>query len=256
MPLAHVLEPSPDFLRSCLVEGDSAQEARGRRNKHRALLISIAFQILVVAALVLFPLFTKGENIANRAIALPTIPYSPGRIHREHSQKPVDPSRGKPAPCRFCPPQSIPRTIVEHDPAPIGDVDALVGSPIPGIPEGRPVPGALPLIDAHRESPQPPLPPKERLRVSAAVIAARLVRRIEPIYPPIAVQTRREGRVELRAIISTDGSIESLEVVSGDPFFLQSALSAVRQWRYQPTLLNGQPVEVDTHVTVIYTLGH
>ena len=76
-----------------------------------------------------------------------------------------------------------------------------------------------------------------------------------PVYPPLARQLRREGRVELHAIIAMDGSIQALEVVSGDPLFLQSALAAVREWRYRPTILDGQPVEVDTHVTVIYTLS-
>jgi TonB family protein len=60
----------------------------------------------------------------------------------------------------------------------------------------------------------------------------------------------------LRALISTDGTIQSLQVVSGDPLFLQSALDAVRQWRYHPTILNGQPVEIDTFITVIYSLQH
>jgi outer membrane biosynthesis protein TonB len=60
--------------------------------------------------------------------------------------------------------------------------------------------------------------------------------------------------VELRAIIGADGSIESLEAVAGDPMFFQSALGAVRQWRYTPTLLNGQQVEVDTYITVIYNM--
>lgn len=83
-----------------------------------------------------------------------------------------------------------------------------------------------------------------------------LTRRIEPIYPKIAVQTRREGRVELHAIIGTDGTIQALQVVSGDVWFYQSAKDAVLQWRYKPTYLNNQPVEVDTTITVIYTLGH
>jgi protein TonB len=83
-----------------------------------------------------------------------------------------------------------------------------------------------------------------------------LVRRIEPVYPHIAIQLHREGRVELHAIIATDGSIQSLEVVSGDPLLIRSALDAVREWRYRPTLLNGQPVEVDTYITVVYTLSH
>ena len=60
--------------------------------------------------------------------------------------------------------------------------------------------------------------------------------------------------MELRAIIATDGTIQSLQVVSGDALFLQSALDAVRQWRYHPTILNGQPVEIETYITVIYTL--
>ncbi|GAC1702081.1 MAG: hypothetical protein NVS9B4_06600 [Candidatus Acidiferrum sp.] len=64
----------------------------------------------------------------------------------------------------------------------------------------------------------------------------------------------REGRVELHAIIATDGSIRSLQVVAGDPLFYPSALEAVSQWRYRPTVLNGQPVEVETIVTVIYSM--
>ena len=83
-----------------------------------------------------------------------------------------------------------------------------------------------------------------------------LIRRVEPVYPPLAIQIHREGRVELRAIIATDGTIRSLEIVSGDPIFYQSALEAVRQWHYKPTILNGQPVEIDTHITVIYTVSH
>ena len=71
----------------------------------------------------------------------------------------------------------------------------------------------------------------------------------------LAVQTHRTGRVELHAIISTDGTIQSLEVMDGDPQFVQSALDAVRQWRYRPTMLNGEPVEVDTSITVVYSLG-
>ncbi|MGC2526506.1 MAG: energy transducer TonB, partial [Candidatus Acidiferrum sp.] len=66
----------------------------------------------------------------------------------------------------------------------------------------------------------------------------------------------KEGQVELHAIISTDGTIRSLQVVSGDPLFLRSAIDAVGQWRYRPTVLNGQPVEIDTYITVIYSLQH
>ena len=69
------------------------------------------------------------------------------------------------------------------------------------------------------------------------------------------LQMHREGRVELHAIIATDGSIQALEVVSGDPLFYASALAAVREWHYRPTILDGQAVEVDTQISVIYTLS-
>ncbi len=97
---------------------------------------------------------------------------------------------------------------------------------------------------------------KERRSISEPAQMAQLIRRVEPIYPALAKQIQHEGRVELRAIISTAGTIESLEVLSGDPLFIQSALAAVREWRYRPTILNGRPIEVDTHITVIYTLSH
>jgi protein TonB len=85
---------------------------------------------------------------------------------------------------------------------------------------------------------------------------AMLIHRVEPVYPPLARQIHREGRVELRAIIGTDGTIQSLQVVTGDPMFLNSAIEAVQQWRYRPTILNGQPVEIDTYITVVYTMQH
>jgi len=245
MAAAPIPEERLGFLRDCLVEGDSAQEMRVRRNKRRALLISITVQILVVAALVLFPLFTKGENIAGRVVILPPVPYSPAKAHTS-GRTPTQPPRGKQNTCTFCF-HSIPPTIVMHDPGRTLQQTNGAGVDIPGAP--------VAVMDTHHEPPPPP-PPSKPIRVSEAVIAARLVHRVEPVYPPLAIQTRREGRVELHAIISKQGYVESLEVVSGDPFFIQSSLAAVREWRYQPTILDGQPIEVDTQITVIYTLTH
>jgi protein TonB len=82
-----------------------------------------------------------------------------------------------------------------------------------------------------------------------------LTRRVEPVYPTLMRQIGRSGQVELHAMIATDGSIQSLQVVSGDPGFYQSAMEAVRQWRYKPMILNGIPVEVDTFITVIYNIA-
>ena len=85
--------------------------------------------------------------------------------------------------------------------------------------------------------------------------AARLVNRVQPLYPPLARQTRISGTVKLHAIIGKNGAVEQLQVVSGHPLLVQSALDAVRQWRYQPTLLNGDPVEVDTEIDVVFSLA-
>lgn len=244
------------FLRDCFVEGDSPEERRGRRTKRRALAASVLLQILIVASLVLVPLFSKGENIASRAVYVPAVPYSPGKPHTTGKTAPR--SQAKPNACSFCVPPTIPPTISMHDDHrnALDNQNNSDGDFIPGVPEGKPIPGAPPIVDARSETPPPPPPPKERIRVSESVIAARLIRRVQPVYPTLAIQIHREGRVELHAIIAKDGSIESLEVVSGDPMFIQSALAAVRDWRYQPTLLNGQPVEVDTSVVVIYTIAH
>ena len=246
------------FLNACLLESDSELERRARRGRRRAILISIILQILVVTALLLVPLLGKGENIAGRVL-VPTVPYSRGsHPHRSADQHPTPPHHV----CSFCQqPNRIPTGIVTRDQTPApkaadGDTDDsdvacyTIGDSIRGVP--------------FTESTHTPRPPDEqqsstkpvpRQRISAGVQAAMLIRRVEPVYPYLAIQTHREGRVELHAIISTDGSIQSLEVISGDALLIQSALAAVREWRYRPTILNGQPVEVDTHITVIYTLS-
>jgi protein TonB len=93
-------------------------------------------------------------------------------------------------------------------------------------------------------------PPRKPISVSQGVQLALLTHRVEPIYPAFARQTHREGTVELRATISTDGTVKDLQVLSGDPVLAFAARDAVAQWRFRPTLLNGVAVEVITFVTV------
>jgi protein TonB len=87
------------------------------------------------------------------------------------------------------------------------------------------------------------------------VIAARIVYQPKPEYPELARMTRTEGAVEFEAVIGKDGTIEQLKVLKGHPLLVKAALEAVRQWRYQPTLLNGEPVEVITEITVNFKLA-
>jgi periplasmic protein TonB len=82
-----------------------------------------------------------------------------------------------------------------------------------------------------------------------------VIYRVQPSYPPIARLARVQGTVELRAIISKAGTIENLVVVSGPPTLVKSAIEAVRQWRYRPYLLNNEPIEVETEITVNFVLS-
>lgn len=115
------------------------------------------------------------------------------------------------------------------------------------IPDTKPV----------KETPKAP-PPAEapaRVKVSSGVQEAQLLHRVVPAYPPLAKQARIQGTVQFTAVIATNGSIESLELVSGHPLLVRAAYDAVRQWRYRPTYLNGQPVEVFTQIAMRFNLS-
>ncbi len=99
----------------------------------------------------------------------------------------------------------------------------------------------------------PPTP--QRIRVGGNVQAANLIKKVTPLYPPDAKAARIQGQVRFTATIGKDGGILSLELVSGHPLLVESAREAVAQWQYQPTLLNGNPVEVITQIDVNYTLS-
>jgi periplasmic protein TonB len=155
-------------------------------------------------------------------------------------------------------PKVIPKDvkIIKEEAEPDPGVVGAVGG-VPGGVAGGSMGGVLGgVIGGIGTAPPPPRPrPTGPVRVGGNVQAARIVNRVQPVYPPLARQTRISGTVRLHAIISKDGTIQQLEVLSGHPLLQQAALDAVRQWRYQPTLLNGEPVEVDTTIDVIFSLN-
>jgi protein TonB len=94
----------------------------------------------------------------------------------------------------------------------------------------------------------------KRVRIGGNVAAANLIHQVQPEYPPGAKQLHVSGTVVLHALISSDGNIKDLKVVSGPGELTDAAVSAVKQWRYKPTTINGEPVEVDTTIAVVFTL--
>jgi periplasmic protein TonB len=167
---------------------------------------------------------------------------------------------------RLMAPKQIPKeiaTIKEEELPPAAASAGVVGGVPGGVPGGAPggvlggIIGAVPSA-----APPPPPPVKEApkavtpksIRVGGQVMAAKLIRQPRPVYPPLAKQARVSGTVRFNAVIGKDGTIQNLTLVSGHPLLVPSAQEAVRQWVYQPTLLNGEPVEVVTVIDVNFTL--
>ena len=244
-------EPRASAFIGCLVDGDATTTQRERKIKRRAIVISVVLQTLGLAVLVIAPLLAKPAEL-NERIFVPVPAYRHSAAPRRSSEAPP-PSHPQPARCSFCAPTKIPPTIVTVERS--GPPEQLGGPYVPIDGNGPDEKAGLVNVFDVRSTPVVPddSTTKKRL-VIAHLDPAMLTRRIEPVYPALARQIRRSGKVELHALIAMDGSVQSLEVVSGDPLFVSSALEAVKQWRYKPTYLNGNPMEVDTYITVIYTL--
>jgi protein TonB len=115
--------------------------------------------------------------------------------------------------------------------------------------------GVMGSIFGSGSGPQVKAAPPKKVNISAGVAVGMLLQKTQPIYPPIAKAARVSGTVVLQAMISKQGTIEDLHVVSGPAMLQQAAIEAVKTWRYRPYLLNNEPVEVETTINVIFTLG-
>jgi periplasmic protein TonB len=155
-------------------------------------------------------------------------------------------------------PQKVQLIKEEEAPPPMAASSGVVGGVPGGIPGGQ-LGGVIGgIVNATSNlSAVPKFAPvqPQRVRISQGVTKGLLIRRVEPSYPTLARAARVQGEVVLSAVISVNGEIENLQLVSGHPMLVPAALTAVKQWRYKPYLLNGQPTEVETTITVIFTLS-
>jgi protein TonB len=246
-----------------LVESSTSRQ---KTNQGWAVLLSSALQIAVLGAFVLIPLtYTEAlpKKLLDIFVLTPPPPRSPSLAPAAMPRiaKPAwhwIQSGALMAPTRIPPHvQTLDGQILNEDDAP--DVAAACSNCVAGgIPGGDPngLPNGIVGATGTGPAPPPPVKPDTKLiRVGGNVQAAKIMNQVQPMYPAIARTAHISGTVVLHAIIAKDGSVDQLQYISGPPLLMQSAMDAVRQWRYQPTLLDGDPVEVDTTITVVFMFG-
>jgi periplasmic protein TonB len=244
-------------LSECLVDNDPAVRVRARRLRSKALVLSVALEALILAALLLWPLIAPGVLTAHY-IVTPAPPYAGGGA-AHHQRSTTHPPRGitfRLICLAVCAPVIRPSAPANSSEAPNIGPGEVGGSEGPGLPAAGPsLPGGTGDSIIVPEPPHAEPPHARTIQVSAGVMAAMLVNRVEPQYPAIAKAAHVSGTVHLRAIIGKDGTVREVQVVDGNVLLAQAAKVAVQSWRYRPTMLNGEPVEVETYVTVNFVLN-
>jgi periplasmic protein TonB len=232
-----------------------------------ALLISIFIHGLMITLLVVLPLVIlrvlPGNDLLSFLIAPPSSPLIPD----PPSPPPDAQMKVKtatwarlPLPPDF-PPDRVPKGLPPPDlEPPVIDalpgifssgagMSGLIGSAVSIVTPGAIAAGPPPAVPPP---PRPPRPPA--VRVGGAVQESKLIRRVMPQYPLITMSARISGEVKLEVTIDEEGNVAHVQVISGHPLLVDEAVRAVRQWKYSPTLLNGEPVPVVSTVTVNFQL--
>ena len=234
---------------------DSLVESTGRiRTRSRWYAIgSLALQAATVAVLILIP-YVYPDALPKQALlkllVAPPPPAAPAEIPHTPATRNIRPTQL----AGLFAPTTIPHRILAEDnssPTPPG-----MDSGIPN--DNGDVRDALPLLGTT--PPPPPVTPRPKpsgpVRISAGVAAGRLLTPIQPVYPAIARSAGIQGSVVIEAVISRQGIVEQARVVSGSPMLAQAALAAVNRARYEPYKLNGDPVDVETTINIVFRLDN
>ena len=241
---------------------DSLIESGGRLKTKRGWtsIVSFGIQLMIIGVMVLIPLiFTEAlpKSIQLGFLVAPPPPppppppaAAPVKIVKVIQTDIVNGQLRTPTKI----PKKIEMIKEEEAPPPVMATTGVVGGVPGGVPGGS-MGGVMGSILSSTPTVAPRVATPQRVRVSSGVQSGLLVRRVQPNYPPLARQARIQGVVMLQALISKDGNIENLQLLSGHPMLAPAAIEAVKQWKYKPYLLNGEPVEVETQVQVNFTLS-
>ncbi len=220
--------------------------------------LSFVLQLALVGVVILIPLiFTQAlpikQELATTLIAPPPPPPPPPPAAA--TPRISKPMTSEIESGRLLAPTKIPTKVamIKEEAAPPPSAPGVVGGVPGGVPGGQ-MGGVIGGVIGSVPTAAPKLEQPKRIVVSQGVTEGLLLKKVTPEYPPIARTAHIQGSVQLSAVIGKDGKIENLQVISGHPMLAQAALSAVRQWKYKPYVLNGQPVEVQTTITVNFTL--
>lgn len=231
---------------------DSLVESSGRLKTKRSWTtgVSVLVQSVLLGVMILYPLIViEGLPRASMMTFLvapppPPPPPPPPAPAPKVRMKPQIISNEFKAPTKI--PKQIRMEREEEPPAQVAGVVGGVG--VPGGQMGGVIGGIVSSVPVPKLAVQ-------KVRVSSGVAQGLLINGPKPVYPAIARAARIQGQVILQAVISKQGTIEGLHAVSGPPMLYQAALDAVKQWRYRPYMLNGEPVEVDTQIIVNFNLN-
>ena len=239
---------------------DSLLHYEGQKGRQTwATLASVFLQCSLVGVMLLLPLYFTQElpksQLLTFLVAPPPPPPPPPaaeQVARITKQIQTDMISGG----QLRTPTRIPQKVqmIKEDDAP-PDLGAGVPGGVPGGIPGGSAGGVIGGIVNSTPVAVPKIAAPQRVRVSTGVATGLLIRKVTPNYPQLAKQARIQGSVVLQAEISKDGTIQNLQLISGHPMLAPAAIEAVKQWRYKPYLLNGEPVAVETQVVVNFSLS-
>jgi protein TonB len=217
---------------------------------------SLLLQSLVLVALIVIPLYHTDVLPKRETLTMLYLPPAAAAAPSGSTRLRTPTFKYTPTSTSITPPIL---NTPEAPPIPAAPNGGVVGGVPGGVVGG--VPGAVlsEVLNSTRTAPvlakAPEPTPVKRIRVAARVAEANLIHDVAPTYPPEAGRARIEGTVVLLAVIGKDGGVQDVRVESGLPILAQAAIDAVKQWRYRPYLLNGEPVEVDSRITINFTLS-